>query len=363
VAVAVVTLSACGASSHGDDDGAAGDGGGAGKGSGGSLSAGAGSGGSSGSAGSSGSSGAGGKGGSAGGGAAGAGATGAGAGSGGGSGEGGATDDGGSGGLGGTGGVAGSSGAGTGGATLDDLDQAVSAFCDAAAVCCSDHGIPAMLDDCASMYAMYQTAVPSITSGAVTLDAAALARCEAAYADGPDQCNLNKVVAACDGVFVGHQGVDDACIDGYDCDRSASVMTCLITDTSGEMPSGVCREVPHAKLDEPCDFSCSSGDDCSSTTFGGTQASPLCFEDEGLFCEYVGPGSVCHAIVPMGDACDAFDACGSRGYCETTCKPLSDLGEPCGRGCIHQYQCGDLGTCVDPTWATDSACMGYAPGP
>ena len=218
-----------------------------------------------------------------------------------------------------------------------------------------------MLENCRDMYATNQPAVPSIMSGAITLDAAALARCRAAYAEGPDQCNLNAIVAACQGVFIGQQQVDEPCIGGYDCDRSEDTMTCLFTDSASMV--GVCKRVPHAGLDEPCTFTCSIGSDCSSSTFGSTEALPLCFEGEGLFCEYVGPDSVCHPIVAMGEPCTSFDACGSRGYCEETCKPLSDLGELCGFGCIRKFQCGPEGRCVDPTWATESACMGNAPVP
>ncbi len=360
VVVAALGFAACGGDSHAPASVGSG---GAGQASGGTAGSSAGQGGSAGSAG-------GGRGGSdagtggtnAGRGGSDAGTGGANSGSGGGSGEAGAAaGDGGSAGL---GGGAGTSGAGAGGsATLADLEDTVSAFCAAAATCCSERGVATDLVDCESMYTMYQTALPSLSTGAITLDAAALARCRAAYANGPDQCNLNKVVAACEGVFIGHQGVDEPCIGGYDCDRSEAAMTCLITDTTGDMPTGVCRTVPHAGLDEPCNFSCRSGDNCSSTTFGGADASPLCFEDDGLFCAYVGPDSACLAIVPLGDPCDRFNVCGSDAYCDTTCKPLSDLGEPCSNGCRHQYQCGDGGNCVDPNWATESACMGYAPGP
>jgi hypothetical protein len=243
------------------------------------------------------------------------------------------------------------------------LRDAVRAFCRAAESCCESAGLPAMLEECESMYAMYQTAVPSIASGAITLDEAALARCEAAYAEGPDQCNLNVVVAACRGAFIGHRGVDQPCVDGYDCDRSEGPMTCVISDTTSEMPVGVCKQVPRATLGGACEFTCDAGEDCSSTTFGSSEPLSLCFEDDGLWCDSSAEAAVCRAIVPLGEACEGYDDCGSEAYCETVCKAKSQLGELCGYACLRKFQCGDDGRCRDPLWSTESACMGYAPGP
>jgi hypothetical protein len=246
---------------------------------------------------------------------------------------------------------------------LEALDEAVSAFCNAARTCCPAQGQPTMLEDCEDKYATYRATPRSITDGAVTIDAGALARCQAAYADGPDQCNLNAVVAACRGVFIGTRAVDEPCADGYDCDRSQGAMTCLIGDSSAEPPVGVCKEIPRAQVDEPCFSTCRAREDCSSTTFGAEAALPFCFEADGLYCDSSTADAVCRPLTQVGEPCMAFDECGSSARCDGTCRAASDKGEPCGDGCIHTFQCSDAGECVDPTWATSSACEGYAPGP
>jgi hypothetical protein len=247
---------------------------------------------------------------------------------------------------------------------LGDLADATTSFCQAATSCCD--ATPSA--DCESFYTEHQAAIPAIKTGAVTIDAAALARCKAAYADGPNQCNLNSLIDACSDIFKGHQGVGKPCFSGYDCDRSIDAMTCVITDTTAEQPVGTCQKMPHAKLDEPCASTCQTRDsDCSTTILGsGVQPSDLatCFEAEGLFCDFQDTGSVCHATIDVGDPCDAasFGACGSKGQCNVVCQALNDRGQPCGDGCYPQYTCVD-DLCVDPTWDSDSACLGFGPSP
>jgi hypothetical protein len=262
-------------------------------------------------------------------------------------------------------GMAGNAGAGRAGAggLPEPLRDAVRAFCAAAEHCCESAGLPAMLDECESMYATYQSAVPSLESGAVTLDEAALERCKAAYAEGPEQCNLNAVVAACRGVFIGQRALNDPCAGGNDCDRSEGARSCVILETTIPVPMGVCKQVPRAELGARCAFTCDAGDDCSNTSFGTAEALPLCFEDDGLWCDSSSDEPVCRAIVPLGEACERYDDCGSRAYCETVCKAKSQRGELCGYACLRQLQCGDDGRCRDPLWATESACVGYAPAP
>ncbi|HEV8548531.1 MAG TPA: hypothetical protein VGQ57_05870, partial [Polyangiaceae bacterium] len=269
----------------------------------------------------------------------------------------------GQGGRSGGGGRSGEAGAPEGGSTPTDLpkglDDAVASFCSAVASCCGT----TMLPDCAATYATMQPAVASVESGVITLDAEALARCQAAYAPGPDQCNLNAVVAACAGVFIGSRHDGEPCHGGFDCDRSTDVMTCLITDTMTPNAEGVCKTVPHGKLDDACVFSCETGDDCSTTTIsGGDYPITLCFESDGLYCD--SNDSTCHALVPMGMPCSgSFGECGSQAGCQTTCVPLSGRGEDCGNGCLRKFQCGDDGKCADPPWATENACSGYPPAP
>ncbi len=248
-------------------------------------------------------------------------------------------------------------------AMLDALDETVGAFCNAARTCCPAHGEPAMLDDCESLYGTYSTNPLSITNGAMVIDAAALARCQAAYADGPEQCNLRAVVAACEGVFVGTRAVDEPCIQGYECDRSAGGRVCVITDTSPEIPVGVCRPLPHAQEGEYCLSSCRTGEDCSGTLYGGDEALPFCFEDEGLYCDRSMEEPVCRPLAEVGQPCADYDQCGSTARCDVTCEQASDRGEPCGNGCISKYQCSVDGECVDPSWPGPSTCAGHALAP
>jgi hypothetical protein len=277
----------------------------------------------------------------------------------------GARAGGGASGRGGSGGseLGGEAGAPEGGATETGLpkglDDAIATACSALASCCGTTSIP----NCAETYASTQSAVTSVNDGVITLDSAALAHCKAAYAPGPDQCNLNAVVAACADVFVGTKHDGDPCHGGLDCDRSTGAMTCVITDTSTPNAVGVCKTVPHGSLNAPCISTCQTGDDCSSTTIGsGDYPITLCFEEDGVYCDL--DDSTCHTIVPMGMACSgSFGECGSKASCETTCVALSDKGEACGNGCFHQYQCGDDGKCRDPLWATPMECSGTPPVP
>jgi hypothetical protein len=260
-------------------------------------------------------------------------------------------------------GMAGNAGSGSVEAMLGALDETVGAFCSAARTCCPAHGEPSMLDDCESRYATDSTNPLSIMNGAMVIDAAALARCQAAYADGPDQCNLRAVVDACAGVFVGKRAVGEPCIQGQECDRSEAAMVCVVTDTSPEIPVGVCRPLPHALEGEYCLSTCRTGEDCSGSLYGGDEALPFCFEDEGLYCDRSMEQPVCRPLAAVGQPCTEYDQCGSRARCDGTCKQASDRGEPCGDGCISKYQCSIDGECVDPSWPSSSTCEGHVLAP
>jgi hypothetical protein len=248
-------------------------------------------------------------------------------------------------------------------APLGPIEPAVSAYCGAVSTCCG-MGTPVTLDTCESNYAMQSANFASLAAGLVALDATVLAKCQAAYA-GPNPCDLNAVVAACQGLFIGTRAVNESCTQGYDCDRSQGEMTCLIAGDCNTNPMGVCTPVPHAKEGETCLATCETGEDCSSTTCGVGDTNALCFEDDGLYCEYFDSGSICRPITPVGTTCSssASQECGSEAYCDVTCKALSKLGEDCGYGCRHELQCDpDTMKCVDPVWNDEYSCMGYAPG-
>jgi hypothetical protein len=256
----------------------------------------------------------------------------------------------------------GAGGSGGGGATVEEqlaaLDETVKAFCAAAEGCCAANGVPAMLDDCESAEPADPVTIASIGSGAVTVDMTAVSRCRAVYADASNACNMNVLVEACEDIFVGHRGVDESCTGGYDCDRSGDDMSCMFLTGSDTL--GVCKKIVRAGLDEPCDFFCRAGEDCSGSTYGTIDSVSFCYEDDDLFCEYLESGSVCRPIVAVGEACDSgssFDVCGSRARCEGTCVRLNDYGEECGSGCISRFTCED-DLCTDPTWARDDRCAG-----
>jgi hypothetical protein len=251
----------------------------------------------------------------------------------------------------------GASGAGAVGGAIEALRETLNAFCEAAATCCAENGVPAMLEDCASGEPAHEEALTGIESGAVTVDMTALGRCRDAYASA-DACNYNVLIAACEGVFVGHRQVGEPCGGGYDCDRANAQMSCMFASSSDE--PGVCKEIVRAGLDEPCDFFCRAGEDCSGSTLGTTEPVAFCYEDDGLFCEWLETGSVCRPIAAVGDPCDdfeSFDACGSVARCNGTCVALGDYGDPCGDGCLSRFTCED-DVCTDPTWAREHTCSG-----
>jgi hypothetical protein len=261
----------------------------------------------------------------------------------------------------GSGGQSGAAGGGT--TSLGAIEPAVDAYCGAMTNCCAPAEVTS-LDACRARYAAHSSTLASLMSGALTVDPTVLAKCQAAFA-GTDQCDQNVVWDACQFVFNGTRGANDSCANGWECDRSQGEMTCLITDSSNPNALGVCTPAPHAGLGEPCVTTCASGENCSSTTYGVGDTYSLCFEDDGLYCAYVGPGSECQALVPIGEPCALGPECGNDAYCTgSTCQPLAKLGEPCGDvPCRHELQCGVDGKCIDPMWADAQGCTDYPPLP
>lgn len=260
----------------------------------------------------------------------------------------------------GTGGHAGTAQGGTG--PFGALTPGVEAYCAAATRCCTTG--PSSLEACEASYAEHTMNLPSLMTGFMVVDPEALARCEAAY-DGASQCNQNVVWTACRDVLVGTRAIGETCRQGSDCDRSYGEVTCLILHGSDPDALGECTPAPRAKLGKLCVSTCNYGEKCPSTTYGVGATYALCFEDDGLYCSHAGLEAVCQPLVPLGGECPGTEQeCGSKAYCETTCRPLSELGEPCGRACRYELQCGTDGKCADPSWATDEwGCKGYAPGP
>jgi hypothetical protein len=264
------------------------------------------------------------------------------------------------------GGVSGSAGAnggasGSGSTAVQMLTPIINAFCAAARSCCAKQGVSATLDDCEAMFPMREPTVASVASGAITLDPTALAACRAAYTQAATSCTENPVVSACQNVFLGTRGENEACSNGQECKRDQGPVTCLITTPNGT--SGVCKKIPHGKAGDACSFDCETGEDCSSTTYGVADSNiTLCFEADGLYCDTSSDSGKCAPILALDAPCNGFDSCGSANFCETTCQKLSTLGEPCGQECLEVLECID-NQCQSPPFASDSICMGYSYGP
>jgi len=193
------------------------------------------------------------------------------------------------------------------------------------------------------------------------VDATALAACVAAYQQAASDCQQIPVVGACKKVFIGTRKPGESCTDsGYDCSIEQGHSTCLITDQGGH--TGVCKSTSHGHAGDACLFSCTDGDSCGGVTSGSADTVlPLCFESDGLFCDYGNNGSTCKSIKKTGDPCASSDECGSNGYCDTTCKRANTEGDSCG-SCRHDLTCTN-GTCQGPTFEQANACDGYSLGP
>jgi hypothetical protein len=247
----------------------------------------------------------------------------------------------------------------TGGIAL--LMPTIDAYCQAAQSCCTKQGVPTMLTDCATMFPTRDKVLASIDSGGVTVNAAALAKCLAAYQEAATACDENVVVSACQGVFNGTKAAGEACANGSECNGAQGPTTCLFV---GDNTSpGVCKLTLHGKPGDTCVSTCPTSGDCSYETYGAAD-SPLawCFEADGLYCD---TSSTCQPLVALGQACVGFDSCGSGNNCDSVCKKGATLGQSCATvECIPELECSaDTGTCVDPPFASESVCMGYSLGP
>jgi hypothetical protein len=266
---------------------------------------------------------------------------------------------GGSGSGGGGGGNAGGGGGGVdGAATVKLLQPTVDAFCAAARSCCAKQSEPATLTDCESAFPSNNATVASLASGAATLDPTALAACLAAYQAAATSCNENPVLSACRGVVIGTRPENAPCTNGAECLRVGGSNTCLITEQNGTV--GVCRKIAHHKAGDACDFTCRKGEDCTSSTYGDAPLD-LCFEDDGVYCDYLHEPATCKSILTLGAACTDDEACGSTGFCQTTCQKRGVEGDPCTR-CLDSLSCIN-GKCQSPPFASANTCEGRSLGP
>jgi len=260
-----------------------------------------------------------------------------------------------------SGGSAGNGSAGTAGGGLAQLMPTINAYCQAAQTCCAKQATPAMLTDCASKFPTRDKVLASIDTGGVTVNAAALAKCLAAYQQAATLCDENPVIAACQGVFSGTKAVGEPCNNGTECNAAQGPTTCLFVDnTAGP---GVCKRTVHGKAGDACVSSCATTGGCSYETYGAADSLlTWCFEADGLYCD---SSLKCAPLVSIGQSCGSDDACGSGNTCYLVCKKGAALGQACETtACVHGLECSpDSGTCVDPPFASESVCSGYGLGP
>jgi hypothetical protein len=249
----------------------------------------------------------------------------------------------------------------------------IGAFCAAARACCPGQGFSiAGLTDCEAQFPIRQPAFASVSSGAVTVDAAGLASCLAAYRDAATSCVRNTVIPACANVFVGTKAENQPCANLFECRRDQGPATCYKVQ-SGNVPpeTGTCRRIRHGTSGAPCSSNCQNGEHCSSESISGEPFPDdtfltYCFEADGLYCPLGDDTPTCRPIIAAGSACE-FDgvSCGSAAYCDATCQSRRALGQTCQftSECAKGLLCTDEHRCVEDPFASEGVCMGYSLGP
>lgn len=255
----------------------------------------------------------------------------------------------------------GSSDAGAAGGTLaaDVLVPIAKAFCAAARLCCAHANEAADLDNCEANFQVEDSTFRALNRGTVSIDAAGLPACLAAYQQASTKCEELPVLSACQGLVHGKQKEHAPCVDVAECEHAdLETMACIIADSNGS--AGVCAKVPHGKLGDACVSTCRLGENCSFTSYGAFDSSnTYCFEQDGLYCS--SDTATCARSNLLGEAC-GYETCGSANYCDITCKKRSVLGESCAGGCLASLQCID-NQCLSPSFTVGGTCTGQWFGP
>lgn len=263
-------------------------------------------------------------------------------------------------------GISGHAGAGGGGAvvsTPEMLVPTVKAYCAAARACCAKQSDPVHLDDCESGFATRDQTSQALTRGTVSVDAADLAKCQAAYEAAATSCEENSVLEACAGIVHGNVAEGGACVLSQDCAGSGPKV-CLVE--GGQDATGICKSTPGGKVGDACSLTCRPNEICSFTVYGVSD-SPLtpCLESDGVFCNNDVVPAVCAAIHALDAPCERDEQCGFSAYCDgggsNTCKKRGQLNEACGI-CIASLMCKD-GKCQSPPLTVGGTCDGYSLGP
>ncbi len=241
------------------------------------------------------------------------------------------------------------------------LAPLIAAYCGAARACCAQAGAPlGSLSGCEQAFANQSDNVALAKSGNVDVEPNALAACVRAYDAAKTSCVLDVALAACHGILVGKIAEGGPCSDVLECDRSKAPKVCLKLQDSSEM-LGVCQTPPRGKDGDACAQSCEEGANCSSNVSAPDASVPttLCYEKDGLYCPI---GMACAPIALADDDCVFDEACGSSGYCDSTCKALGQAGDACqfNFGCAAGLACIDDACAPEPV-ASDETCVGYPP--
>jgi len=252
-------------------------------------------------------------------------------------------------------GEGGSGEGGEAGVDAGPLTPMVQAFCGAARSCCSSGDA---LAKCERNFSAQVDAVALVLAGKLELDPTALAACVAAYQSAKSTCTLAEVRSACHGVFVGKVPDGGSCSSVLECDRGSAPKVCL--RLGGEV-MGTCVAAARGEAGTVCAGSCARGEICSTTTFASDASVPtaLCHEEDGLYCP-IGEG--CAPLAAEGEECTWDEACGSAGFCVSTCNPKAQLGAPCqfDYGCARGLACR-AGKCGAEPFETGDVCLGTPP--
>lgn len=239
-----------------------------------------------------------------------------------------------------------SSGSGTGGGGGNgNAGQWFSTYVDEVCLqidtCCKAAGKESSQNACRQ----FLTFFASGSVGKAQYDAAAGQQCLAELTAQKGQCN-EEAPAICERVLTGSSPKGGACETSMDC---APITGGSVTCAFGEEASFCQHELPAAEgvpcgfdtyeneevyecTDSP-DFYCDSTDVCRKrVALGGT-----CEYDNCVTGAYCNNESVCSPRIALDSACSSSTECVDGAYCDQTCKPKKQVGEPCTFGECDGY--------------------------
>jgi hypothetical protein len=237
------------------------------------------------------------------------------------------------------------------------------AYC-AIGACCQREGY-AFTSSCEATVKAYvdSRVTESLQKPGVSFDEASAGTCVEAYGAAVKACTDRKlsdaVDDACQHLFRGTVPEGGACTTDQACADIPGV-------SYVQCDTGVCKrgtnssagsEV-HAKLGEPCAYTCEEdefGLGCSSGSGTTTpQSMAGCYQNDGLYCT---KAFVCAPLPKAGESCPEY-VCALDSYCNgSTCVARTATG-PCPNydECLHTSYCDDSTQMCTPLKANGSAC-------